>query len=148
MNDLLKGRKACDDCNYVVCVCKPVVGYHPRPKITDEDKSSSTVISLIDDDRIICGICNKQVNKHTDSQNKFCDNELKLINEQKDKPESYITVYKPIAGWKAVMMTPDEDGFVSPWTTSDFAFSTKEEAIKYAKDWAEAEEMKFQEGGI
>ena len=110
MSDLLKGRKACNDCKYIVCVCKPVVGYHPRPKIVDEDKSSSPVLSLKNDDRVICIICNKQSNKHTKEQNIFCDNELKLIKEQNSKPDGYITVYKPIAGWKAVMMTPDKDG--------------------------------------
>ena len=58
---------------------------------------------------------------------------------------SYVTVYKPIAGWKAVLMTTDKDGFEEPWTTSPFAFATKQEAIDYAKGWAEAEEIEYKD---
>ena len=146
---LTKGRKVCKKCNYLICICKPVVGYNPQSKNCVEDKTPSTYInSSKTEDRVICIICDKQSNQHTEAENKFCDNEMKLNKEQAKIPESYVTVYKPIAGWKAVMMTPDEDGFVSPWTTSDFAFNTKQEAIKYAKDWAKAEEMPFNEGGV
>ena len=73
---------------------------------------------------------------------------LKANKDSNIVPKSYITVYKPIAGWKAVMMTPDKDGFVSPWTTSNMAFRTKEEAIEYAKDWARSEQMDYSEGGM
>jgi hypothetical protein len=66
-----------------------------------------------------------------------------------DSKECHITIYKPIAGWKAVLMQPSDDkSFMEPWVTSYFAFKTKEEAINYAKDWAEAENVPFKEGGI
>ena len=60
---------------------------------------------------------------------------------------SFITVYKPIAGWKAVQYWWNEDpelgGFWEPWQTGICAFATKEEAIEDAKFWAEDEELPF-----
>ena len=53
----------------------------------------------------------------------------------------YITVYKPIAGWKAVLMST-KDG---PIQTGYFAYETKEEAIKDAKGWAKADEIEYKE---
>tara|TARA_R110001599_G_scaffold342409_2_gene564152 strand:+ start:10609 stop:10836 length:228 start_codon:yes stop_codon:yes gene_type:complete len=50
----------------------------------------------------------------------------------------YITVYNPIAGWKAVLME-ETDGFCEPWQTDSFAYHTKEEAISAAHAWAAAE---------
>ena len=61
--------------------------------------------------------------------------------------KSFITVYKPIAGWKAVQYWWNEDpelgGFWEPWQTGFCAFATKEEAIEDAKFWAECEELPF-----
>jgi hypothetical protein len=56
---------------------------------------------------------------------------------------SFITVYKPIAGWKAVQYwwNPDLGGFWEPWQTGFCAFATKEEAVEDATFWAEAEEL-------
>jgi hypothetical protein len=56
---------------------------------------------------------------------------------------TFITVYKPIAGWKAVMMSWNEDGFWEPWQTGMFAFKTKAEAEVDAQMWAEAEELRY-----
>lgn len=63
----------------------------------------------------------------------------------KDHP-SFITVYKPIAGWKAVQYWwNDKDkelgGFWEPWQTGSFAYDTKEKAIIDATMWAEAEDI-------
>ena len=56
----------------------------------------------------------------------------------------FITVYMPMAGWKAVMYT-FEEGYWAPWCTSDFAFKTKAQAEAYAKRWAEDEEVRYVE---
>ena len=56
----------------------------------------------------------------------------------------YVTVYKPIAGWKAVLLAWDEEcEMMAPWSTSPFAFGTREEAVRYAQSWAEAEEIEL-----
>ncbi len=60
----------------------------------------------------------------------------------------FITVYEAISGWKAQLLVlneenPDIGSFWEPWQTSYFAYSTKEEAERDAKDWAEAEELEF-----
>jgi hypothetical protein len=62
-----------------------------------------------------------------------------------ERPDAYITVYMPIAGWKAVMLTVDEEcgGMHTPWETGDCAFATKAEAVADAKQWAGAEEIPF-----
>ena len=52
----------------------------------------------------------------------------------------YITIYKPIAGWKAVLMSNE-----GPVQTGYFAFKTKEEAIEDAKYWSEADEIPYKE---
>lgn len=59
--------------------------------------------------------------------------------------KSFVTVYKPIAGWKAVQYwwNPDMGGFWEPWQTGSFAYATKEEAVEDALCWAEAEEIPF-----
>jgi len=81
--NLLKGRVACDKCSYVICVCKPVTGYFPQSENCVEDKSSTLIFpNKTDDDRIICAICQKKSNEHTKADNDFCDNELKLCQEQ------------------------------------------------------------------
>ena len=57
--------------------------------------------------------------------------------------DAYVTVYKPIAGWKAVLLVKSEDGYFEPYNTSYFAFKTKAEAVIAAKSMAEAEEVPF-----
>lgn len=57
-------------------------------------------------------------------------------------PRAYITVYMPMAGWKAVLFVLDEEyGFHEPWQTGHYAYKTKAEAIKDAWSWAKAEEL-------
>ena len=52
----------------------------------------------------------------------------------------FITVYQPVAGWKAMHMMYDEDeGIYEPWTTSHFAYDTREEAVAEATRWADDE---------
>lgn len=55
----------------------------------------------------------------------------------------FITVYFPIAGWKAIQYWWNPEGFWEPWQTSDFAYNTEDEAEVYAKSWAEAEDLPF-----
>ena len=58
--------------------------------------------------------------------------------------EAFVSVYKPIAGWKAVMYTwEDEMDCHTPWETGFFAYATKAEAIEYALSWAESEELAY-----
>ena len=61
------------------------------------------------------------------------------------RPHTYISVYMPIAGWKAIMYKVDKDcgNRHTPWTTSDNAFNTKAEAVSEAKSWAEEEGLLF-----
>lgn len=71
---------------------------------------------------------------------------LKIIQEEPEakKGSRFITVYRPIAGWKAVMYwwndeSPDTGPFWEPWDTSPSAFDTREEAYEDAKAWADEE---------
>lgn len=57
---------------------------------------------------------------------------------------TFITVYQPVAGWKAVCMCWDEEcGEYLPEQTAYFAHKNKEKAIAEGKEWAEAEEIEF-----
>jgi hypothetical protein len=63
----------------------------------------------------------------------------------KDK-KAFVTTYLPVAGWKAVLMTwDDECGMHTPWQTSYFAYKTKAEAVAYGKVWAADEGVAFKE---
>ena len=56
--------------------------------------------------------------------------------------DNFIDVYLPIAGWKARHMFWDKEmGFFDCWNTSFCAYKTREEAVAYAKTWAEDEEI-------
>lgn len=55
----------------------------------------------------------------------------------------FITVYLPIAGWKAVMLYWNPEGFWEPWETTPIAFPTREAAVAWGKDWAEEEGIEF-----
>lgn len=69
-----------------------------------------------------------------------------VIEESHD---AYITVYKPIAGWKAAMMWWNPEGFWEPWETSPFSFQFREQAVLWGKDWAAEEGIQFKdEGGV
>jgi len=64
---------------------------------------------------------------------------------EKDK-RPYVTVYRPVAGYKAVLMSWEEDlGMHTPWNTGMFAYRTREEAVAEAKGWAEAEEIEYRD---
>ena len=54
-----------------------------------------------------------------------------------ERPEVWVQVYHPIAGWKAVVMH-NEHGALQ---TGMMGYETKEEAIEEAKAWAKAEEL-------
>jgi hypothetical protein len=60
----------------------------------------------------------------------------------------FTTIYLAIAGWKAQLMVwndeePELGGFWEPAQVSHFAYSTPEEAERYAKDWANAEDVEY-----
>lgn len=57
----------------------------------------------------------------------------------------YVTAYKSIGGYKAVHVWWNPDGFWEPWQTGMGAYATREEANTEAREWAEAEEMRFVE---
>lgn len=72
---------------------------------------------------------------------------FQILPSQPDPKEhpSFITVYHPIAGWKAVQYwwNPDMDGFWEPWQTAPYAFRSEEQAVEDALIWAECEELPF-----
>ena len=57
--------------------------------------------------------------------------------------DPYITVYLPIAGWKAVMYWWNPEGFWGPWETSPFAFVSEQAAEDFGREWAEEEGIEF-----
>lgn len=60
--------------------------------------------------------------------------------------DAFVTVYNPICGWKAVLMTWEvELDCHTPEMTSPYAYETKEEAIVYGREWAKAEGVEFKE---
>tara|TARA_R100000458_G_C8251527_1_gene228403 strand:+ start:838 stop:1077 length:240 start_codon:yes stop_codon:yes gene_type:complete len=59
------------------------------------------------------------------------------MNEEKAIPQQWLTVYHPIAGWKACLMDKDH----GPMQTGMQGYETKEEAIEEAKAWAVCEEL-------
>ena len=75
---------------------------------------------------------------------------LQIIHSltESTKKTGYISIYKPIAGWKAVQYwwNPEDEGFWELWQTGSEGFTTKKEAIAAAKIWAEAEDVPFYAG--
>ena len=59
----------------------------------------------------------------------------------------FISVYMPIAGWKAIMYTWADEygGYWEPEETGSFAYATKAEAIQDAYAWAMAEGLPFRD---
>ena len=53
----------------------------------------------------------------------------------------YITVSRGMAGYFAVLLwwNPEHGGFYEPWTTSDFRYRDRADAVKDAREWGEAE---------
>lgn len=65
-------------------------------------------------------------------------------NKGDDKHPPFVTVYKPVRGWCAMMVEWDEEvEDYLPWQTGLFSYSTKEEAMRDAKAWAKAEGIPF-----
>jgi hypothetical protein len=59
--------------------------------------------------------------------------------------EAYVTIYRPVAGFKAVLMSKDEDcdGRHTPWNTGMWAFGKRIDAIGDALLWADGEGIDF-----
>jgi len=59
----------------------------------------------------------------------------------------YVSIYKSIAGWKAVMYwwNPELGGFWEPWNTGIGYYETAEQAKLEAKNWAEIEGIEYHE---
>lgn len=61
----------------------------------------------------------------------------------------FVTVYRPIAGWKAVMYWWNDTGdlgpggYWEPWNTGLSAFATEEAAEHDAQVWAETEGVPY-----
>jgi hypothetical protein len=58
-----------------------------------------------------------------------------------------VTIYQPIAGWKAVQYwwNPEMGGFPEPWQTASVAYGEPEPARDDAMRWAVAEKCSFQD---
>jgi hypothetical protein len=64
--------------------------------------------------------------------------------EGNDENMPFITVHRAVGGWTSVMLYYDpECEFWEPWQTGILYFKTREEAVKDAKDWAEAEGFSY-----
>jgi hypothetical protein len=62
----------------------------------------------------------------------------------------FVTVYKPMAGWKAVLYVWCVDlacGYADyePWQTGICGYRTRDEAIAEGMRWAEDEEIEFKQ---
>lgn len=53
----------------------------------------------------------------------------------------FISVTQGMSGHFAVLMWWNPEGFYEPWDTGFGRYSTREEAIREARSWAEAEEL-------
>ena len=72
--------------------------------------------------------------------------EVRLLEPYKGDPyhKPFITVYKAVRGWCAVMMEWDEEvECYFPWQTGICSYSTEEKALCDAKAWAEDEGVAF-----
>lgn len=57
--------------------------------------------------------------------------------------KSFITVGQGMAGWFAVLMMWNKEGFYEPGNTGFGRYKTREEALDEARDWAEAEGLEM-----
>lgn len=56
---------------------------------------------------------------------------------------SYVTTTHGMRGWFAVLMWYNPEGFWEPFQSGIGSYKTQIEAEKEAKEWADAEEIKF-----
>ena len=69
---------------------------------------------------------------------------IKKTSYRSDPKAPFVTTYKPIAGWKAVLLTWDEEcNCFTPENTSYFGHATEIDAVRDAKEWARSEEIPF-----
>lgn len=70
-----------------------------------------------------------------------------MSNRPADYRGMWISVYRPISGWKAICYwwNPDMGGFWEPWQTGDSAWKTQLAAVIDAKTWAEADDLPYYE---
>ena len=68
-----------------------------------------------------------------------------MIKVSKDLPDAFVSVYMPVAGWKAILYAVDDEcgGIHTPYETGLFAYATKAEAVSEAMSWAKAEELTY-----
>ena len=70
----------------------------------------------------------------------------KTFEEIEKTKEPFITVYRSIGGWKSQLMVwYEEDQMYDVWNTGFYGYEDKNQAIKDAKAWAEAEEIPYVE---
>ena len=62
--------------------------------------------------------------------------DLKQVN-------AYVSIYQPIAGWKSVLLSRDEDcdNMFTPWQTGYFGYEMRSKAIVDALLWAKSEDI-------
>ncbi len=62
---------------------------------------------------------------------------------QNHKSTGFISIYKPIAGWKAIQYwwNPEMGGFWEPWQTGSFVHESSHAAWAEAQEWALAEDI-------
>jgi hypothetical protein len=68
------------------------------------------------------------------------------VNEDEiNLPDVFISVYMPVAGWKAIMYAIDDEcgGEYTPHATGSFAHTTKAAAVSEARSWARDEELTY-----
>jgi hypothetical protein len=56
---------------------------------------------------------------------------------------SFISITQGMSGHFAVLMSWSEEGFYEPWSTGFGRYPTREEAIREAREWAEAEGLEY-----
>ncbi len=62
-----------------------------------------------------------------------------------EKPKFWLEVMMLGSGWAAVLMHTAEEGFPEPWQTGDGRYSTQDQAVAAARDWAAADGHSFEE---
>lgn len=102
-----------------------------------EEKGSECKIIVDHINNTFCGI--KKVGENAVV---YAGKTFNLPTEIKDvlsiKSQFYITTYRAMCGWKAVMYGPD-----GAQETGICGWDTEEEAIREAKQWAEDEELPY-----